>query len=177
MARNKALFLLFIILLLCFFGAKSTFAQCNPGCGVGIPCSTTSLCGGCDFCGSSEGKNLGTLKGLGPLSDFINNLTRDNPSAATSMFTKIISNAVGIMTIVAVIWFIFTLLTGAISWLSSGGDKQKLQNAQKQITTGLVGLIIVISAIFLIKVIGVLFGFDILAISNLINNLWQTPTP
>jgi len=117
--------------------------------------------------------NLGFLQGIGPLGQ-----TQDwselcgEAGNAVCLFTKIITNAVGIMTIVAVIWFIFTLLTGAISWLGSGGDKQKLQNAQKQITTGLVGLIVVISAIFLVKIIGVLFGFNILAISNLINNLW-----
>ncbi len=75
------------------------------------------------------------------------------------------------MTVIAFIWFIFVLFSGAISWISSGGDKQKLQNAQKQITTGTVGLVIVISAIFLIKIIGIVFGFDILDLTTIIKGL------
>jgi len=110
---------------------------------------------------------LGDFVGLGPLGNPV--ATKQDPG--TSAFTNFISTAVGIMTIVAFIWFIFTLFTGAIAWLSSGGDKQKLQNAQKQITTGLTGLIIVISAIFLIKIVGVIFGFDLLNIADSIKNL------
>ena len=111
--------------------------------------------------------DLGKIVGLGPLGNPVT--TEQDPGA--SAFTKFISTTIGIMTIVAFIWFIFTLFTGAIAWLSSGGDKQKLQNAQKQITTGLTGLIIVISAIFLIKIVGTIFGIDILNIQNIILNL------
>jgi len=111
--------------------------------------------------------DLGKIVGSGPLGNPV--ATEQDPGA--SAFTKFISITIGVMTIVAFIWFIFTLFTGAIAWLSSGGDKQKLQNAQKQITTGLTGLIIVISAIFLIKVVGTIFGIDILNIQNAILNL------
>ncbi len=111
--------------------------------------------------------DLGRFEGLGPLGS--PSATQQDPGA--SAFSKFISTTIGVMTIVAFIWFIFTLFTGAIAWLSSGGDKQKLQNAQKQITTGLTGLIIVISAIFLIKIVGAIFGFDILDIAKFISNL------
>jgi len=111
--------------------------------------------------------DLGNFKGLGPLGNPI--VTDEDPGA--SAFTNFLSTAIGVMTIVAIIWFVFTLFSGAIAWLSSGGDKQKLQNAQKQITTSLVGLVIVISAIFLIKIVGVIFGFDILNIPELIKSL------
>ena len=112
---------------------------------------------------------LGDFVGLCPLGNPV--ATKQDPG--TSAFTNFISTAIGIMTIVAFIWFIFTLFTGAIAWLSSGGDKQKLQNAQKQITTGLTGLIIVIAAIFLIKLVEIIFGIKILSVADLILNLWQ----
>ena len=115
----------------------------------------------------SSGQNLGTLKGLGPLGNPI--IGPNDPG--TSTFTKFISTMIGIMTIVGIIWFIFVLFSGAIAWLSSGGDKQKLQNAQKQITTGLTGLIIVLSAIFLAKIAGSIFGMDLLNIQELIGKL------
>jgi len=116
---------------------------------------------------------LGDFVGLGPLGT---PATSPQDPGASSL-TNFISMTVGVMTIVAFIWFIFTLFIGAIGWLASGGDKAKLQEAQKKITTSIIGLTIVISAIFLIKIIGVIFGIDILAIQDLIKSLWPTPTP
>ena len=116
---------------------------------------------------------LGDFVGLGPLGT---PATSPQDPGASSL-TNFISMTVGVMTIVAFIWFIFTLFIGAIGWLASGGDKARLQEAQKKITTSIIGLTIVISAIFLIKIIGVIFGIDILAIQDLIKSLWPTPTP
>lgn len=120
-------------------------------------------------------KSLGYLEGIGPLGkdtiSWSEIACAEGAGNAPCILSKFISTIIGVMTIVAFIWFIFTLFTGAIAWLSSGGDKQKLQNAQKQITTGLTGLIIVISAIFLIKIVGVIFGFDILDITKIISDL------
>lgn len=113
--------------------------------------------------------NLGTFEGLGPLGT--PSATQADPGA--SALTNFISKAIGIMTIVAFIWFIFQLFIGAISWLGSGGDKAKLQEAQKKITTAVIGLVIVISAIFLTKIIGAIFGIDILDLTNFITTLGQ----
>ena len=71
---------------------------------------------------------------------------------------SIISMAIGVMTIVAIIWFLFTLLTGAISIIGSGGDKQALESAKKRITTGAIGLIVVILAIVIINLLGKFLG-------------------
>lgn len=114
--------------------------------------------------------DLGTFKGLGPLGN--PTVSPNDPGGAASLFSKMISNAIGVMTIVAFIWFLFTLIGGAIGWLGAGGDKQKIQNSQKQITNGLIGLVIVISAIFLTKVLEMLFGISILGITDLILNIW-----
>jgi hypothetical protein len=77
---------------------------------------------------------------------------------------------VGVMTIIAVIWAVFTIITGAIGIISSGGDKQALENARKKITTGIIGLIIVLVSLSLIELIAYLLGIkDILNIQNLFN--------
>jgi hypothetical protein len=116
---------------------------------------------------------LGTLEGIGTLGgEGGGKRLLTNEVTAISIFVNIISSIIGVMTIIAIIWFTFVLLTGAISWLSSGGDKVKLQNAQKQITTGIIGLVLVLSATFLIDLIGSLIGFpNILSIGDLIKNL------
>jgi NADH:ubiquinone oxidoreductase subunit 6 (subunit J) len=94
------------------------------------------------------------------------------PESSASMFELILSNIIGIMTVIAIIWFVFVLITGAISWISSGGDKQALEGARKRIFNGLIGLVIIIVAIFLIGLVGSFVGLpDILKISDLINKL------
>lgn len=108
------------------------------------------------------------LQGIGPLGELC-----DNPSVASSKFTGFISLAIGVMTVVAFMWFLFLLVTGAMSWMASEGDKAKVQTARKKITYGLIGLIIVISAIFLAKIIGTIFGIDFLDVGGFINNVWK----
>jgi len=111
--------------------------------------------------------DLGRFVGLGPLGS--PSATQQDPGA--SALANFISTVIGVMTIIAFIWFIFQLFIGAVDWLSSGGDKARLQEAQKKITTSIIGLTIVISAIFLIKIIEVIFNINILDIATLIKNL------
>ena len=111
--------------------------------------------------------NLGSLNGIGPLGAL-------KPEEGALMFEKIISNIIGIMTIVAAIWFTFQFIVGAIGWLSSGGDKNKLAQAQGKITSGLIGLVIVIAAVFFIQLIGTLLGLpDILKPATFIQDIWK----
>jgi len=58
--------------------------------------------------------------------------------------------------------FFFMLLIGGIKWISAGGDKARLESAQKQITHALVGLAILLSTFAIIKLVGYLFGIDLL---------------
>lgn len=99
------------------------------------------------------------LKGLGPLG-----LENDSPENAPQIFNNIISMAIGIMTIVAFIWFLFKLITGAIGIISSGSDKSALENARNNITMGIIGLVVTVAAIFLADLMG-----NILGIENLLN--------
>lgn len=78
-----------------------------------------------------------------------------------------ISMVIGVMTIVAFIWFVFVIFTGAIGIISSGGDKAALESAKKKITTGVIGVVVVIAAIFVIDLIGTIFGIPFLNIFQL----------
>lgn len=79
-------------------------------------------------------------------------------------FSKIISMAIGILTLVAFIWFMFVLITGAIGIIGSGGDPKVLESSKKRITNGLIGLVVVIASIFIIDLIGMIFGIEFLDI-------------
>jgi hypothetical protein len=92
-------------------------------------------------------------------------------------FSTFISTVIGIMTLIAFIWFLFVLITGAIGIISSGGDKQALENARKKITSGFVGLIIVIAAVFVIDIVGTVFGIKFLDIAGLFSKIAGIPSP
>lgn len=110
----------------------------------------------------------GGFKGKGPLG-----LEKPGSAAgATSTFATFISSTIGLMTIIAIIWFIFVFITGAIGIITAGGDKASLENARKKIVTGLIGLVVVIIAVFVIDLIGDLIGIpNILDIGALINSI------
>lgn len=67
-------------------------------------------------------------------------------------FGMMISGIVGFLLVLATIWAFVQILLAGINWISSGGDKGKLEAAQQRITQGIIGLFIVFAAwgIFLI---------------------------
>jgi hypothetical protein len=89
------------------------------------------------------------------------------------MFAKVLSSVIGLLTIIASLWFIFLFMSGAVSWLTAGGDKARVQEAQKKITNGIIGLVVVIAAIFIIDLIGTIIGLDILNPVQFITNFWS----
>lgn len=76
-----------------------------------------------------------------------------------SLFAGMISTTIGVLTIVAIIWFVFNFIMGAIGVISSGGDKQKLESARNKVTYSVIGIVAVIAAIFVVELIGFLLGF------------------
>ena len=113
-------------------------------------------------------KNLGTFggTGLGPFGDI--SWTKD---LAGSKFSAGFSAIVGLFTLIAVLWFIFQLVTGALQWIGSGGEKAGLEQARNKITNGIIGLIIVVAAIAIVSVIGTFLGFDILNIKSFMDSI------
>lgn len=87
-------------------------------------------------------------------------------------FANFLSTIIGVMTFIAVIWFVFTFIIGAIGIISSGGDKGALEAAKKKITNALIGLVVVILATVIINLIGYLLGIpEILQIQTLFYRL------
>lgn len=109
----------------------------------------------------------GGFKGFGPLG-----LEGKTGTDATTIFASFISSAIGLITIIGVIWFIFIIATGALGIISSGGDKQALEGAKKKIANGVIGLIVTISALFILSLIGTLLGIPtILNFTQMFTNI------
>ncbi len=60
-------------------------------------------------------------------------------------------------------------VVGAISWLTAGGDEERVEKAQKTISNAFIGLVILAASFPIIKIIEIVFGINILEIT------WPTP--
>lgn len=111
---------------------------------------------------------------LGPVGGFKGpggGVFADPANNAPSKFQDLFSLIIGVMTVIAGIWFMFTFIIGAIGIITSGGDKNAYATARSRISTGLTGLIIVVFAVAIINLIGKILGFDILNIAQFLNTV------
>jgi hypothetical protein len=108
----------------------------------------------------------GNLKGFGALG-------LEVPAGSPiQVFAKFISSAIGLISLISIIWFVFIIITGALSIITSGGDKNSLESAKKKISSGLIGLIVSIFALFIVRFFGYITGItDILNISKVFEEL------
>ncbi|HSW90099.1 MAG TPA: hypothetical protein VLH19_04480 [Patescibacteria group bacterium] len=84
---------------------------------------------------------------------------------------KFVSNLIAFMTVIGGLIFLIYFLTAALEWISSGGDKGKVEHAKTQMTNGAIGLIIVIAAYSIVGIVGRVLGLDILNPAKIISTL------
>ena len=57
--------------------------------------------------------------------------------------------------------FFFFLISGAITWIVSGGDKTKLESARSRITNAIVGFVILLLAFAIVALLESFFNINI----------------
>lgn len=85
-------------------------------------------------------------------------------SRGGTVIGNLVSAIGGLFFIFAFFLTFLYLLTGGVSWLTSGGDKAKLENARDKITNALIGLVIVAAAYAVFALVGQFFGLDVKAL-------------
>ncbi len=88
-------------------------------------------------------------------------LAMPNPAA---FFEVLLPNVVSLCFIIATVIFLFMIITGAIQWISSGGDKQGLESARGKVSNALIGIVILFATFAVMKLIETFFGIKILTI-------------
>jgi cbb3-type cytochrome oxidase subunit 3 len=83
-------------------------------------------------------------------------------NAGLALLQKFIPYAIIWGLILGVVIFFFMFLIGGIKWISSGGDKQKLEEARGTITNALIGLIILLALFAIIGLVGTFFHVNLL---------------
>ncbi len=114
---------------------------------------------------------------LGPLTP---PTTAFAPEAGTGVeavggpIAQFVSNLLGFITGLAGIMFLIYLIFAGLSWVSSGGDKGKVEAARNQMTQAALGLVVVIAAYAIAGVVGRVLGLDILNPVNVIKTIIPT---
>jgi len=111
-------------------------------------------------------QNLGTLEGF-------TEAYQPTEKGGHGALTKILSNTIGFLTIVAGLAFTVYFLLGAISWITSSGQPEKVQKAQDKMTSAAIGLIAVVASYGIAFIVGKVLGIEILDPAKYILNFWS----
>ncbi len=89
-------------------------------------------------------------------------------------FTAIISNIISVFTIFGGLAFLVWFIIGGVNWITSSGNPEALEKAQRQISTALVGLLLLVAAYAITLILSKITGLDIINLEELIRNLLPT---
>ena len=84
---------------------------------------------------------------------------------APSLLSDTLNKIITIFFIVGGVAFFFMLVMGGIKWMTSSGDKEKLEAAKKQITSAIIGIVIIFLIFVIFNLIETLFGVNLLNFS------------
>ncbi len=90
------------------------------------------------------------------------NIEPPTPEIGKITIQSLVSGVIGVVFIAASLIFFFLLMAGGIKWMMAGGDKEKAGEARGQLTSALIGLVIVFIAWAISSLIGRIFGFNLL---------------
>ena len=96
----------------------------------------------------------GVIDSLGPYGSI------GSADDAAGLLTQILSTSIGIITVIAFIWFAFKLMIGAVGIVNSGGDKAKIAEARNNITYGVIGVVVVVAGIFIAELVAYILGIE-----------------
>jgi len=91
---------------------------------------------------------------------------------ATTKFETYAGQIVGIMTIVAVLFFIAQIIFAGYAFISSQGDEKVMESTRKRLTEAVLGLTIVVVAIGLGSLLALLLGIpNVLDINSMFTKM------
>lgn len=83
-------------------------------------------------------------------------------TSVSTEFGNFLSTIITTVTVVGSLAFVVYFFIGALKWITAGGDKNKVAEAQSQMTQGAIGLIALVASYFVIGIVGAVLGIDIL---------------
>ncbi|MFC1789871.1 hypothetical protein ACFLZP_00085 [Patescibacteria group bacterium] len=84
-------------------------------------------------------------------------------SGGIKILGKTLSVIIGVMYIIGAIACFLFMAIGALEWMNSGDDTQRIEAAREKVLHGLVALIILLSSLAILGFIGAIFKINFLA--------------
>ncbi len=94
------------------------------------------------------------------------------PSQPQDFVNKLIGTGIQAFLLIAAIALLFFMLWGALDWITSGGEKEKVSKAQNKITNAVIGMVLVIVMLTVYQVIIT----QVLGLKGILNG-WQFILP
>ena len=93
---------------------------------------------------------------------------KDNlsPLQTGLLLGNLIQNTIILLFTIGALGFTIMIIWGAVSWIISGGDKEKVAGARKRITTAIIGLVILSLSFVAMVVVGQITGIESLTTGN-----------
>lgn len=99
-----------------------------------------------------------------PFSNIFGKITPPDPikgfaGSGSAGISSFLTNLVALIYSIATIVFIFMLLWGAFDWITSEGNKEKIDSARNKILQAIVGILLFGAAFAIIQILGTFTGF------------------
>lgn len=82
------------------------------------------------------------------------------PTGGFDTGQKIINLGFNLLFVVGVIITIALVIYSGIQWTLSGGDKEKISSARARLTYAIIGLVVIITAFAIVKIVLSLLGYN-----------------
>jgi hypothetical protein len=81
--------------------------------------------------------------------------------SGSDFFGRLIPALLSFALVVGTIFFVSYLIYGGIQWISSGGDKMKIEQARSKISNALVGVIVLLAFFAILNLVECFFGIGL----------------
>jgi hypothetical protein len=81
-------------------------------------------------------------------------------SSGEGLVQTIVKNVIFLFFTIGGLGSVVYFLWGAVDWILSGGDKEKVSNARKKMTHALIGLALLALSFVIIRTVGQVVGFN-----------------
>jgi polyferredoxin len=117
--------------------------------------------------------NIGSIE---PITD---SRQPENLESATVLSTLElwISDIIGIITVLATLFFIVYAFIAAFNWITAAGDKSKIEKAKDRLVWSTLGLILIVASYAIIGLIGGIIGLELLQPAKMIEQLIPVSSP
>lgn len=86
------------------------------------------------------------------------------PGGGVDTLGKIIRLGITLLFVTIVITALIFFILGGIAWITSSGDKAKIESARKRLVYAVIGLLVAFLSYFIINLLGFFFGLKLLGV-------------